>query len=248
MTLLGQRDGSGTTIHLSAHKYTRQNYFCRKDHKQRVGPRMSSRAAGKTLSWGMLGDQRCLDKHVLNIDKIPTSLSHLVHLFINLSNRTSKPYQGCNSRFALSAMPKMSDSPVSFLIERSLGNAQDGTPQSFPDPGLEPLLFSSSAPAGPGSRHSHHGPGRDSQQSRALSRAGAFKPGTNGTAPLLHDGTASARGLWQCRLVTQRPTAQGQPAPHPSAAWTALISFVPWLPHPPIAATGERQSIVSPCG
>lgn len=47
-------------------------------------------------------------------------------------------------------MPKMSDSPVSFLIERSLGNAQDGTPQSFPDPGLEPLLFRAVPPLAPG--------------------------------------------------------------------------------------------------
>lgn len=44
----------------------------------------------------------------------------------------------------------MSDSPVSFLIERSLGNAQDGTPQSFPDPGLEPLLFRAVPPLAPG--------------------------------------------------------------------------------------------------
>lgn len=47
-------------------------------------------------------------------------------------------------------MPKMSDSPVSFLIERSLGNAQDGTLQSFPDPGLEPLLFRAVPPLAPG--------------------------------------------------------------------------------------------------
>lgn len=32
-----------------------------------------------------------------------------------------KPYQVCNSRRALSSMPKMNDSPVSFLIEHSLG-------------------------------------------------------------------------------------------------------------------------------
>lgn len=83
MTLLGQRDGLGTTIHLSAHKYTRHNYFCRKDHKQRVGPRMSSQAAGKTLSWGMLGDQRCLDKHASTLTKFP-HLSLILFIFLSI--------------------------------------------------------------------------------------------------------------------------------------------------------------------